>query len=102
MGIDTPDQKTADDATLAIEVANSRGFEGWSYSSTTKSFYRFDDLSKVPVAAELERLWLSYVSAYDNQYMRLAEIQNELSETHGIRKDIDEVANTLKKYRNRP
>jgi hypothetical protein len=50
----------------------------------------------------LERLWLSYVSAYDNQYMRLAEIQNELSKTHGIRKDIDEVANTLKKYRNRP
>jgi DNA-binding transcriptional regulator GbsR (MarR family) len=69
---------------------------------TTKSFYRFDDLSKVPVAAQLERLWLSYVSAYDNQYMRLAEIQNELSKTHGIRKDIDEVANTLKKYRNRP
>jgi hypothetical protein len=86
---------------LATEVANSRGFEEWQYNTTSKSFYRYDYSGKVPVAAELERLWRSYISAYDNQYMRLAEIQDELSETHGIRKDIHEVANTIKKYRNR-
>jgi hypothetical protein len=102
MGIDTPDQKTAVNAMLAIEVANSRGFEGWKYSSTTKSFHRFDDKNKVPVAAELERLWVSWGSALSRDYMSSREIQDELSDSHGIRKDFGDVVETLKKYRHRP